>query len=109
MQTLQTGACSHVRQSARYRPPLSLRHLIVLRQRTCSAPGCRRAAVHCDLDHTIPYDDGGRTCECNLAPLCRRHHSAKQAPGWYLEQRQPGQMTWRLPSGRIYQTAGDTY
>ena len=66
MQTLETGTCSHVRQSARYRPPPSLRHLIVLRQRTCTAPGCRRAAAHCDLDHTIPYDQGGRTCECNL-------------------------------------------
>jgi len=51
----------------------------------------------------------GRTCECNLAPLCRRHHQAKQAPGWQLTQAQPGQMTWRLPSGRVYKTVGDPY
>ena len=31
--------------------------------------------------HTIPYEHGGRTCECNLSPLCRSHHGAKQAPG----------------------------
>ena len=34
-------------------------------------------------------------------PLCRRHHAAKQAPGWLLEQpRQPGTLIWTLPSGR---------
>ena len=38
MQTLQAGTCSHPRESVSYRPPLSLRHLIVLRQRTCTAP-----------------------------------------------------------------------
>ena len=109
MQTLETGTCSHVRQSAKYRPSQSLRHLIELRQRTCSAPGCRRAAVRCDLDHTIPFDKGGRTCECDLAPLCRRHHRAKQAPGWRLEQPAPGMMVWHLPHGRTYQTAGEPY
>jgi hypothetical protein len=83
--------------------------LITIRQPTCSFPGCRRPAVRCDEDHTHPYDQGGRTCECNLAPLCRRHHRAKQAPGWHLAQDHPGIMTWRLPSGRTYQTAGDPY
>ncbi len=33
-------------------------------------------------------------------PLCRRHHAAKQAPGWHLQQTQPGTLTWTLPSGR---------
>jgi hypothetical protein len=44
-----------------------------------------------------------------LSPLCRRHHGAKQAPAWHLAQDQPGHMTWRLPSGRSYQTTGDSY
>jgi hypothetical protein len=57
----------------------------------------------------VPFDQGGRTCECNLAPLCRRHHRAKQAPGWHLDQHRPGEMTWRTPSGRVYQTTGDPY
>jgi hypothetical protein len=35
-----------------------------------------------------------------LAPLCRRHHAAKQAQGWHLEQPGPGTLTWTLPSGR---------
>jgi hypothetical protein len=43
------------------------------------------------------------------APLCRRRHRAKQAPHWHLRQDQPGQMTWRLPHDREYQTAGEPY
>jgi hypothetical protein len=58
---------------------------------------------------TVPFDQGGPTCECNGGPLCRRHHRAKQAPGWRLEQRDPGRMTWRLPSGRVYETIGEPY
>ena len=109
LQFLETGSCSHARQSPRYVWPAGLRHLIEIRQRTCAAPGCWRAAVRCDIDHTIPFDQGGPTCECNGSPLCRRHHRCKQAPGWHLTQDQPGVMTWRLPSGRAYATAGDPY
>lgn len=109
LRLLETGECSHATESPAYRPPARLRHLVCVRQRTCCYPGCRRPAVRCDLDHTVPYDQGGRTCSCNLAPCCRRHHRAKQAPGWHLQQLSPGQMTWRMPSGRAYQTAGDPY
>jgi len=109
LRMLESGGCGHARQARGYVPPAGLRHLIQVRQRTCSHPGCRRPAVRCDLDHTVPFDQGGRTCECNLAPLCRRHHQAKQAPGWHLEQSEPARMTWRLPSGRVYETVGDPY
>jgi len=98
---LETGACGHARETFTYQPSPVLRHLIKNRDRTCSFPGCRRPARRCDDDHTIPYHQGGRTCECNLAPLCRRHHAAKQAPGWHLQQSQPGHLKWTLPSGRI--------
>jgi hypothetical protein len=63
--------CLHERESAGYQPPPTLRHVIRVRQRTCSFPGCRRPAARCDQDHTVPYDQGGRTCECNLAPAYR--------------------------------------
>jgi hypothetical protein len=109
MQVLECGPCSHAHQSTGYVPPARLRHLVVTRQRRCSFPGCRRSAVRCDLDHTVPFHHGGLTCECNLAPLCRRHHRAKQTPGWHLTQSQPGIMTWQLPSGRKYQTTGERY
>jgi hypothetical protein len=109
LEILETGTCGHARQSRSYRPSTALCNLVKIRQRTCSFPGCRRPARRCDLDHTVPYDAGGATCECNLAPLCRRHHQAKQAPGWTLTQDQPGVMTWRTPSGRTYATCGELY
>jgi hypothetical protein len=108
--TLLAGSdCDHARETAAYRPSPGLRHLVEIRNATCTYPGCRQPATHCDADHTTAYHHGGRTCLCNLAPLCRRHHRAKQAPGWHLTQGQPGIMTWQLPSGRCYQTAGDPY
>jgi hypothetical protein len=57
----------------------------------------------------VPHDQGGKTCECNLAPLCRHHHRCKQAGGWQLTQPKPGHMTWQTPSGRVYETTGDPY
>jgi hypothetical protein len=109
IKTLESGTCSHQRQATAYRPPAALRHLIKIRDRTCAFPGCRRRAIRCDDDHTIPYHLGGRTCECNLSPLCRQHHRAKQAPGWHLDQPQPGTLTWTLPHGRSYTITPGTY
>ena len=106
---LEAGQCAHRRQSAGYQPPPRLQHLIRVRHQLCAFPGCGRAARRCDLDHTIPYHLGGRTCECNLAPLCRKHHQAKQTPGWRLDQPQPGIMTWTTPGGRRYTTYPAVY
>jgi hypothetical protein len=66
------GPCQHARAEDRYRPSRRLRHLIRARNTTCTAPGCSRRATSCDLDHTDPHHLGGRTCECNLAPQCKR-------------------------------------
>ncbi len=102
---LAQGDCDHRHQEAGYQPSRSLQHLIWARTPTCAAPGCRKPAARCDLDHTIPYDRGGRTCECNLAPLCRHHHRCKQTDGWQLEQPAPGVMQWITPAGRRYLSA----
>jgi hypothetical protein len=106
---LAAGECFHEQESKAYQPAPALRHLINIRHRTCSFPGCRNPAARCDQDHTVPYDQGGLTCECNLACLCRRHHQAKQAQGWRLEQPEPGVLLWRLPHGRSYQVEPRPY
>jgi hypothetical protein len=107
MKWFESAGCAHQRQSTAYRPPSALQHLIRVRQQTCAFPGCRRPASQCDLDHTTPFQRGGLTCECNLAPLCRAHHQTKQAPGWHLRQLRPGVLAWTTPSGRTY-TKGPT-
>jgi len=109
LEWLRAGQCDHARAEDGYQPSRHLRGLVIVRQPECSFPGCRRPAVRCDLDHTRPYDQGGLTCECNLAPLCRQHHRAKQAPGWRLTQDLPGVMRWRPPSGRQYQAQPHYY
>jgi hypothetical protein len=101
---LAAGCCDHRTAEAGYRPSPALQRLIRGRTASCSWPGCGRPAVRCDLDHTIPHDKDGLTCECNLAPLCRRHHRCKQAERWRLEQPMPGIMAWHTPAGRRYIT-----
>ena len=101
--------CAHPRESPGYRPSAALRHLITIRDRTCFHPSCRRPATRCDYEHTIPFDGGGRTCECNGGPCCRRHHRAKQAPRWHLDQPEPGVFRWSLPSGRQYTAVPGRY
>ena len=66
------GPCQHAAAEDRYRPSRRLQHLVRARNATCTAPGCGRRAASCDLDHTEPHHHGGRTCECNLASLCKR-------------------------------------
>ncbi len=107
---LSTGTdCDHARQSAGYRPASRLAHLVKIRSPACTAPGCRRSAHVCDLDHLVPYDQGGRTCGCNLHPACRRDHQLKQEPGWHAEMSSDGMVTWALPHGRAYTTKPEPY
>jgi hypothetical protein len=74
LEPVAKGACDHAHAEPGYRPSRRLRHLIGARNARCTAYGCGRPAAACDCDHTTPWDDGGLTCECNLSPLCRRHH-----------------------------------
>jgi hypothetical protein len=106
---IETGTCQHRRESAGYRPSPALRHIIKIRSPRCGFPGCRRRAIRCDDDHTIPHHKGGKTCECNLHPLCRHHHRTKQARGWHLTQPEPGTLVWTLPSGRTVTTRAEPY
>ena len=100
--------CDHRHAESRYTPSRRLKHLLRARTQTCTAPACGAQAVYCDIDHTVPYP-GGPTCQCNTGPKCRRHHRAKQAPGWRVTQPRPGLTRWRLPSGRVHTTAPTAY
>jgi hypothetical protein len=103
------GPCDHARAERRYQPSRNLRHRVNARNTRCTAPGCSRPACRCDLDHTQPWHEGGVTCECNLAPLCRHHHKCKQSEGWKLEHPEPGTLVWTTPAGRHYITQPTIY
>jgi Domain of unknown function (DUF222) len=109
MAPIARGTCHHDRAESGYRPSRKLQHLVRTRNAGCTAPGCGRPAARCDLDHTIAWQRGGLTCECDLAPLCRHHHRCKQAAGWRLEQPEPGVLCWHTPAGRSYVTRPTQY
>jgi hypothetical protein len=87
-----------------YRPPTALADFVRARDKTCRFPGCHQPAHKCDLDHTLAFEEGGATCDCNLGPLCRHHHIVKQRPGWHLTQDDHAVFTWTTPTGRRYVT-----
>ena len=100
--------CDHRNAEDHYTPSRKLKHLLRARTETCDAPGCNAQAVYCDQDHTTPWPDGP-TDQCNLGPKCRRHHRCKQAPGWRVEQPEPGVIRWTLPGNRVYTTTPTVY
>ncbi len=89
----------------RYTPSAALADFVRCRDLTCRAPGCDEPAVRCDVDHTIPYADGGVTHPSNLKALCRKHHLLKTFWGWRDRQLADGTVIWTLPSGQTYVTS----
>jgi hypothetical protein len=87
-----------------YVPSRALADFVRCRDLTCRFPGCDRPATEADLDHTIPYSQGGATHASNLKCLCRQHHLIKTFWGWQDQQLPDGTVIWRSPSGHTYVT-----
>ncbi len=88
----------------RYTPSTKLADFVRCRDLTCRAPGCDRPASVCDVDHTIPWGEGGATHASNLKCLCSLHHLMKTFWGWRDQQLPDGTVIWRLPGGQTYVT-----
>jgi hypothetical protein len=108
LEPIARDGCAHTHAEDGYVPSRKLRHLLRARNQTCITPACNAQAVHCDIDHTIPYPDGP-SCECNTNPKCRRHHRTKQAPGWKAAQPAPDTSTWTTPAGRTHVSRATAY
>lgn len=54
------------------------------------------------VDHTIPFDQGGATGVGNYGPLTIRHHRIKTFARWQVQQPFPGIYLWRDPHGVFY-------
>ncbi len=90
----------------RRRPTTSQRREVNARDRACVFPGCRMPATDCDLDHRIPYAEGGPTITPNLAPLCRHDHRIRTTAGWTQTPLPGGGHRWRTKLGHTYTTSG---
>ena len=97
-----TYSCDHRYESHGYQPSDRLRHLVQIRDGTCTFPPCNRHAHDSDFEHAIPYDQGGKTCTCNAGARSRACHKIKQSPGWQVTQPRPGWHRWETPAGRVY-------
>jgi Domain of unknown function (DUF222) len=88
----------------RYRPSKALADFVRCRDLTCRWPGCDRPAVDCELDHTIPYAQGGPTHASNLKCYCPTHHLVKTFWGWRDQQLPDGTLLLTSPAGRTHVT-----
>jgi hypothetical protein len=91
----------------RYRPTAAQTAFIRARDRTCRAPGCRKPAMVCHIDHNQDWAHGGPTLITNLCNLCAAHHRAKHQ-GRYRLRRGPHGMRWTTPRGHHYTVLGET-
>jgi hypothetical protein len=87
-----------------YTPSKALADFVRCRDLTCRWPGCDRPAFDCDVDHTIPYAQGGPTHASNLKCYCRTHHLVKTFWGWREEQLSDGTLILTSPAGHTYVT-----
>jgi hypothetical protein len=87
-----------------YTPSAALADFVRCRDLTCRWPGCDRPARNCDLDHTIPYAEGGPTHAGNLKCYCRTHHLVKTFWGWREQQLADGTLILTSPAGQTYVT-----
>jgi hypothetical protein len=83
-----------------------LREQTLLTHPTCVFPWCTRPSRafreeehDADCDHITPYHQARRSCSCNLAPLCRKHHRAKTHGGWSYTPLERGSYVWTSPHG----------
>jgi hypothetical protein len=94
--------------STRYRVPGRLRRKLILRDRTCTFPGCTVPGRYVDIDHRDEWPRGA-TDEANCHCLCRKHHRAKQAYFTVKLDTLTGDTCWTTPDGREYRRPPPTF
>ena len=87
-----------------YVPSKALADFVRCRDLTCRWPGCEVPATDCDIDHSIPFAQGGATHAANLNCKCRTHHLAKTFLGWTEQQLADGTLIFSSPAGQTYVT-----
>ena len=87
----------------RYKVPVPLKRWLRYRMKTCSHPQCTKPAAACDLDHVIPWSEGGRTDAANLAPECEGHHNLSHHSAFTtLIDHDTGDVIWFDPAGNAH-------
>jgi HNH endonuclease len=77
--------------------PASIRRALLERDPACVVPGCEVSEA-LEIDHIVPFSEGGRTSIDNLARLCHWHHYLKTHQRHRLE-RHGRRWVWIPPDG----------
>lgn len=75
--------------------PSNVRTALVVRDRHCAHPGCRRRARKCAGHHVRHWAHGGDTALDNLVLLCSFHHALIHHGGWQITMHQG--LPWFTP------------
>ena len=81
--------------------PAKLRTAVEERDRVCQVPTCD-VTLGLEIDHIVPFAEGGPASLENLVRLCKRHHLQKTPNGYRLEKIETEAGTeirwaWRAP------------
>ena len=87
-----------------YKVPEAMAAFVRGRDGTCRGPGCVVPASRCDLDHRIPFDQGGLTTPANLHALCRKCHNRKTDGVMKVIMDAQGADHWIFPDGSVVVT-----
>lgn len=108
-----------------YTPSPLLKLYVMARDGTCRHPGCTVLAQNCQIDHVVPFGEGGLTVMWNLQCLCAHHHNMKtdkrikatiDAMGWVtwigpcnrpVVTEPSGPLAQEMPTGKWGQTLAD--
>ncbi|MFP7364250.1 HNH endonuclease [Corynebacterium callunae] len=83
-----------------YTPSPLLKLYVMARDGTCRHPGCTVSAQNCQIDHVIPFGEGGLTVMWNLQCLCSHHHNMKTDKRVKAAIDVMGRVTWIGPANR---------
>ena len=87
----------------RYKVPIPMKRWIAYRAKTCAHPQCTKPARLCDMDHVVPWADGGGTDLHNLAPECEGHHYLRQHSAFTtVIDTATGDVLWIDPAGNAH-------
>jgi hypothetical protein len=82
--------------------PAHIRRAVILRDKHCAWPHCRRPAAWCDVHHIIHKEDGGHTSVSSCILLCQFHHDVCiHRWGWEIILHPDGTTTAYGPGGRV--------
>ncbi len=84
--------------------PSAIRTALAARDPVCAVPGCD-VTINLEIDHRIPFADGGPTSLDNLVRICRWHHYLKTHRGFRL-QGSPGSWQWMKPRETVMEASG---